>query len=841
MFNRLRSSGMGPPLYELLYKLMCTHADVFQLPQSQQPLNSQKIFGFGGRDQSTLDDIASKLPVTFDQMATSVGSDCPTVMASHVGIHGNCNDVISTNFTCSRWEIDNNDFHELCQLSCSGEISPLAFPMLHLASNNLLFQSQALNVVQFILQDDNRSVHNALIAEQSPPAKAIARTLLPSAIDSQDVRLIRSLLDTGIDLESAVNYQHHRPLQLAASKGGVAVVQLLLHHGALVNYSDTTLCPPLTTAAKIGSFRLVELFLDAGADVNAMGTTETALQAAAMKGDFDIAQLLIDAGADVNATSPWTSSALQKAVMSKNVALVQILISRGADTNAPNGAQKYTALQLAASENDQVLVDLLLTHGALDIIPSMLAASRRGHFKIVESLFRFGKALNVSSHGACESAALHAGIRCGEIAFVRKLLESGVPVNAMGIEDAIHWTTGLELAVLGGNLGLVQLLISSGADVNAPAVGISGQTALQTAASTGNVQLLRLLLCAGADVNAASYGISKTALTSAAAANNLEMVQLLLAYGADITEQRNAVLKNAIQKRSSLELVRFLLELGVEKGFRYCEMLAWEPGTDPNVELIQLLLDFDVLEKSHTLIGAIFKSDLALVELLLRFGADVNAVPLYDSCPYALGYAARFGSLEVMQLLLEHGANSQEKARALQAVAQDGMLEAARLLLMSGADVNAAPLKMACFDNLRRTALQAAAGTRNIKLVRLLLEAGADVESKNRSEHEEGTALQFAAIAGSISIASELIQRGADVNAPSIGEHGRTAIEGAAEHGRLDMVQLLINLQADVPGSRAVGLARNEGHDGVVQLLLEHGFEDIRVDADVRRTWSLRW
>ena len=74
---------------------------------------------------------------------------------------------------------------------------------------------------------------------------------------------------------------------------------------------------------------------------------------------------------------------------------------------------------------------------------------------------------------------------------------------------------------------------------------------------------------------------------------------------------------------------------------------------------------------------------------------------------------------------------------------------------------------------------------------------------------------------GSMTIVTTLIQRGADVHALAMGEYGRTALEGAAEHGRLDVVQLLLNLGVEVAGSRAIQFARKEGHDGVVALLEE--------------------
>jgi ankyrin repeat protein len=164
--------------------------------------------------------------------------------------------------------------------------------------------------------------------------------------------------------------------------------------------------------------------------------------------------------------------------------------------------------------------------------------------------------------------------------------------------------------------------------------------------------------------------------------------------------------------------------------------------------------------------------------------------------------------------------------QALQVAAKSGRLDAVRLLLEHGADVNAPPLADLCeFGGKARTALQAAAESGNLELVRCLLDVGADVESRVRSPREEGTALRFAAMIGSISIVTLLIQEGADVNAPAIGEYGRTPVEEAAEEGRLDTVQLLIDMGADSAGSSALNYARSRGHDGVVALLLENGFE----------------
>ena len=46
-----------------------------------------------------------------------------------------------------------------------------------------------------------------------------------------------------------------------------------------------------------------------------------------------------------------------------------------------------------------------------------------------------------------------------------------------------------------------------------------------------------------------------------------------------------------------------------------------------------------------------------------------------------------------------------------------------------------------------------------------------------------------------------LLDAGAHVNAQAALEYGRTALEGAAEHGRIDMVKLLLNSGVELSGS----------------------------------------
>lgn len=71
---------------------------------------------------------------------------------------------------------------------------------------------------------------------------------------------------------------------------------------------------------------------------------------------------------------------------------------------------------------------------------------------------------------------------------------------------------------------------------------------------------------------------------------------------------------------------------------------------------------------------------------------------------------------------------------------------------------------------------------------------------------------------GSFKLLNILLQAGADINAPLSSWEGRTAIEGAAENGRLDTVSCLLEAGADIQGKlntnyrRTVYRAWKHGH-----------------------------
>jgi len=112
-------------------------------------------------------------------------------------------------------------------------------------------------------------------------------------------------------------------------------------------------------------------------------------------------------------------------------------------------------------------------------------------------------------------------------------------------------------------------------------------------------------------------------------------------------------------------------------------------------------------------------------------------------------------------------------------------------------------------------------GPSHAEAVLLLIDYGANVDNPP-SPYKVGTPLLYVAMHGLLGLAELLIRRRTNVNAPAARYGGRTALDGAGEHGRVDMTQLLANNGVWLVGpafERALERAmKNENH-AVVGLL----------------------
>ncbi|CAG2056166.1 unnamed protein product, partial [Timema podura] len=216
--------------------------------------------------------------------------------------------------------------------------------------------------------------------------------------------------------------------------------------------------------------------------------------------------------------------------------VVEILLNHGADIEAQSERTKDTPLSLACSGGRYEVVELLLTRGAnkehrnvSDYTPLSLAASG-GYVNIIKLLLAHGAEINSRTGSKLGISPLMLAAMNGHTAAVKLLLDMGSDINAQ-IET--NRNTALTLACFQGRHEVVSLLLDRKANVEHRAK--TGLTPLMEAASGGYVEVGRVLLDKGADVNAPPVPSSRdTALTIAADKGHCRFVELLLSRGAQV-------------------------------------------------------------------------------------------------------------------------------------------------------------------------------------------------------------------------------------------------------------------------------------------------------------------
>jgi ankyrin repeat protein len=200
-------------------------------------------------------------------------------------------------------------------------------------------------------------------------------------------------------------------------------------------------------------------------------------------------------------------------------------------------------------------------------------------------------------------------------------------------------------------------------------------------------------------------------------------------------------------------------------------------------------------EPSDRFYQAIRNNDLSTLRTLLKT-SDVNLKDQKETTP--LMYAAAFGSVDAMKILLDAGAdvNAKNALSVSPLLWCAGDLEKVRLLVLKGADVNARSKQG------QTPLLIAASHDGASEIVKFLLDKGADVSARG---FMNTTALLSATYANDTAIVKLLLQKGVDVNAKDA--TGETALMNAASYGNVEVTRLLLAKGADV---NAVGVAEGQ-------------------------------
>jgi len=426
-------------------------------------------------------------------------------------------------------------------------------------------------------------------------------------------------------------------------------------------------------------------------------------------------------------------------------------------------ARDPRSLTEAAKNGDRESIRTLLKQGLKvdaaegDGTTALLWASYRDDLETADLLIRAGASINAAND--LGATPLWAASQNGGAALVRRLLKAGANPNLA----LLSGETPLMVASRAGSVDVVSQLLAAGARTDAH--GTRGQTALMWAAAQKHPDVVKVLLAGGADVKARSatytevmavspHGLleynrsiphgNDTALLFAARIGDLESVKLLVAAGGDVNDADAWGVTATV--------------VAAHSGFRDVVDFLLEKGADPNLASP----GFTALHE------AIMRRDEKIAASLLAHGADPNA-PLrtwtptrrasndFNFSPALVGatpfwLAARVTAPAIMRLLIERGADPlfvhhaeyvngesydrrKEVTTALMAAVGMGgrvtawapparsereaaTLEAVKLAIASGVDVNAADLD-------GRTALDAAKALKFETVVKFLAEKGA--------------------------------------------------------------------------------------------------------------------
>ncbi|KAK7922107.1 hypothetical protein WMY93_009009 [Mugilogobius chulae] len=348
-----------------------------------------------------------------------------------------------------------------------------------------------------------------------------------------------------VDIDAHTESNHDTALTLACAGGHEELVSVLIARGANIEHRDKKGFTPLILAATAGHVGVVEVLLDKGGDIEAQSerTKDTPLSLACSGGGRSLAA----SGGYVN--------------------IIKILLNAGAEINSRTGSK-------------------------LGISPLMLAAMN-GHVPAVKLLLDMGSDINAQIE-TNRNTALTLACFQGRAEVVSLLLDRKANVE----HRAKTGLTPLMEAASGGYAEVGRVLLDKGADVNAPPVPSSRDTALTIAADKGHYKFCELLINRGAHIDVRNKK-GNTPLWLAANGGHFDVVQLLVHASADVdaADNRKITPLMAAFRKGHVKVVQYLVK----------EVNQF-PSDIECMRYIATITDKELLKKCHQCMETIVKA-----------------------------------------------------------------------------------------------------------------------------------------------------------------------------------------------------------------------------------------
>lgn len=358
--------------------------------------------------------------------------------------------------------------------------------------------------------------------------------------------------------------------------------------------------------------------------------------------------------------------------------------------------------------------------------------------------------------------------------------------------------------------GIAKLLIDAGADVNFK--GAYGRTPLMYAAGKNDLEICELLFAKGADINATNDG-GDNMLMDILYNGTEKTIRWLIEKGVDINYRntsRNCTVLYYASNFGGSEMAKILIEKGAgeaKDGWHEESFVASIEKTDDQLafELLGNYKGKGIPGGVSALAKAISYKKNRIAKILLEKAskAEIENWSKEKRFDEMLCDAAYSGNLEMCELLLKAGANVNGKgtfSTSLQTASRYNHPEIVKLLLDHGADLEQK-------DYEGNTPLILAASQGNMEIVKMLLAHGAAIQAKNNGGW---TALMQAALFGRTKTLKFLLENGANANDKAENERNITVLMLACDSGSEESVKLLLEHGANLFAKDDVGLTAHK-------------------------------
>ncbi|XP_022111472.1 serine/threonine-protein phosphatase 6 regulatory ankyrin repeat subunit B-like isoform X2 [Acanthaster planci] len=592
-------------------------------------------------------------------------------------------------------------------------------------------------------------------------------------------------------------------------------------------------------------YECAKVLVDNGADVNAQDDEgNTCLHLVMMKVLTSIEAMLDAALKDKDETAKLWDDFQQEAF--------QLLVQHPSVDMTLKNNKDLNCLHLAAGSGNKFATDKIL-----EFKPSLINTTQNdgctalhlavleGHAHIVSTLAKQEHCLkdlkNAKGHTALHLAVIKRHYECA-----KALVDNGVDVNSTDDDG----NTCLHLVMRKVLTSIEEMLDATNKDkeeCSKDLKNVDGQTALHLATSKKNYACVKALVDSGADVNAQDkdgetslHLAMKTEMSEQAASKEVPVAKLTEkdvkeTSGTNNTEYEQKILETLIQQ-TNLRLLNNkdynCLHYAALKGKRFVveKILEANPslinttGNDSNTtlhmaasngfaDILTTLLqkencqkDIRNASKQTALHLAVNECNLKCIEVLLEYGADVNAKDIHDSTSLHLAIAKI----------------SMKNISALSSTKDDGDMDHQVFATIKEYQkvikllVEHPTIDLTLTDKTGFNCLHSAAINGNSFAVKIMLAAKPSLIDTTCTA-DKGTALHLAVLNNHTDIVATLCEKGRNETIPNV--NAQTPLHLAADNCNTKSVEILLNMGANVN-------AQDKDGDTCLHLLLKKSLQE---------------